>query len=138
MRLVSLIAAFVASGTLAVYVLTCSVNSTPPAPVHPIVGKWRMEIFCGQPTVEGVDVVCEFSADGSYIVENTSSRNGIQRFGGSYEINQDVISTLCPPGQSHAAAPGHSTAQIAFSESNNRLSVAYDTSCGAEAYVRVK
>ena len=138
MRLVSLIVTMVVASVLTFYVLTCSVNNAPPAPVHPIVGKWRMEIFCGQPTVEGVNVVCEFSADGSYVVENTSIRNGTEQFGGSYVINQDVISTLCPPGQAHTAAPGHTTAHIVFSESNNRISLESDNSRGAESYVRVK
>ena len=138
MWLLSLIVAFVASGALAVYVLTCSVNDAPPASVHPIVGKWRMEMFCGQPTAEGLEIVCEFLADGSYVVDNTSSRNGTQQIIGSYEINQNTISTLCPPGQTHAAAPGYTTGHKIFSNHDNMFTVNSDNSRGAEMYTRLK
>ncbi len=139
MRLVSLIVTMVVATVFTFYALTCSVNNAPPAPVHPIVGKWRMEIFCGQPSLEGSGInVCEFSADGSYVAINTYGVNNTERVIGNYEINQNVISMVCDPDQSHTAATRQKTSHIKFVESGNRLVITSDSNCDSETWVRVK
>lgn len=138
MRTLALIAIALGVGSIAVYMTTLSVPP-PPAPVHPIVGKWRMETFCGRSSLEESGTnVCEFSADGSYVVINTHSMNDTERVAGNYEINNDIITIVCDLDQSHNATTRRKTSHIKFAESGNRLAITSDSNCGSETWVRVE
>jgi len=139
MRLLSVILAFLAAGALAVYVLTCSVNNTPPAPVHPIVGKWRMEMFCGQPTAKSGEVLlCQFKADGSYEADTFIAGENIERVVGRYEIGQDVASMTLTTNSLQTVAPRSKIGRLEFIESNSKFVIKSDNISQTETWVRIK
>lgn len=96
MRLVSLMTAFVASSTLAIYVLTCSVNNTPPAPVHPIVGKWRQVIQVGRLVSGDIEATCEYTAEGVVIFDSIDPKFGHRCEKGTYYVVGDKRHTHMP------------------------------------------
>ncbi len=139
MRLVSLIVAFVASGTLAVYVLTCSVNNTPMAPVHPIVGKWRMEMFCDRSTAGSNEVIlCQFKADGSYEVNTFRVGEKTERVVGNYEIDRDATSMKLTTNVMQTAASRPKLSRLELSDSNRRMIIKSDASNQIEIWFLVK
>lgn len=96
MRLLSLIVAFLASGALAAYVLTCSVNDAPPAPVHPIVGKWQKTVIAGRPVEPLLVATTEYTIDGNVVLESTDPKNGYRYEKGTYTIAGNKVSQVFP------------------------------------------
>ena len=91
MRLLSLIVAFLASGALAVYVMTYSVNDAPPAPMHPIVGKWQQVVVGGRQVTPGRGMTIEYRDDGSLIFTIAQNSGGSICEGGNYTVSGNSL-----------------------------------------------
>ena len=132
MRLFSVIVAFLASGALAAYVLTCSINDTPPVPVHPIVGKWRMVVMNGRPVVPGRGIVIEYRADGVVVFHTVEDEEVRIQERGHYVIEGNSMDVTVPSRTTRQCF------NFAFTlVTLDRLSSTNAAGSGAEEYVRV-
>jgi len=93
MRLLSLIATMVATAAIAIYAMTCSVNNVPPAPVHPIVGKWQLVRIGNNFSVGMYPSTTEFTRDGKLISKTTKWKQGDLIGTGTYIITNDQVCT---------------------------------------------
>ena len=106
MRLASLIVTMVVASVVTFYVLTCSVNNAPPAPVHPIVGKWQLVRIGSNFSVGTYPNTTEYTRDGRSISESTSWKYGHVRRKGTYVITDDQICST-QYGQTHSEDGDH-------------------------------
>lgn len=106
MRLVSLLVTMVVASVITFYVLTCSVNNAPPAPVHPIVGKWQMVRSGNNFSVGTYPNTTEYTSDGRRTTETTNCKHGHFRREGTYVVSGSEL-CLTHYGQPHSIDGEH-------------------------------
>ena len=122
MRLVSLIVTMVVASVLTFYVLTCSVNNAPPAPVHPIVGKWQQTVISGYPVDPLTYITDEFRADGTVCAEGNDPRHGHYIEEGAYTLDGNTVHLFFP----NRIDKNQQISFIIHSLSTNRLAIRGD------------
>lgn len=136
MRILSVIVAFLASGTLAAYVLTCSVNDTSPVPAHPIVGKWQLVSIGNNFSVGTYPNTSELTNDGRHVSETTNIKFGHVLRKGTYVVADDRV-CFTQYGQPHSEDGDHHCVIAVLNAEQLILSSADGDTTNDTEYVRV-